>query len=86
MDEDDFERGFGQNDETFLGFNSYDEFAVFQRDLVTLFTEDSVTTMLFLADSLLNRFDLMDKESMVPFPASGFCFDINQRIVIFNER
>ena len=30
--------------------------------------------------------NLMDKESMVPFPASGFCFDTEGKLIVFNER
>jgi len=28
----------------------------------------------------------MDKETMVPFPTSGFCWNLEGKLVIFNER
>lgn len=36
--------------------------------------------------SIINGFSTMDKESMVPFDASGFVFSTDGKLIVFNER
>ena len=88
MSEDDFERGIELNgpDEGFIGFHSYEEFESSNKSKVMSLDEEKLKFYEKIRNELIPNTDLMDKETVVPWEASGFCFSWNGRLIIFHER
>lgn len=74
----------------FSGFDSYETFLQYQQTVIDSLNLEQLTAyytlmLLIRGDSL----DQMDKESMIPFESSGFCFIYRNggtRCVTFHER
>lgn len=69
-----------------MGFHNYDDFVQHQVNYVSALDESHLTTIEWLRDSFLASSRLMDKEYMSPRRPSGFCFDSDNRVVLFCER
>lgn len=68
-------------------FNDYEEFSLFNKRVVNGLNEDDVDLLLKMINNINNKkFDLMDKESMTAFRGSGFCYNSDGKLIIFNER
>lgn len=82
----DFERSNSLNNgDDGIYFGNYDELIEYQRKALEPMSEGQIASleMLILMIPTMNN---MDKESMVVFETSGFVFNKNAKIVIFNER
>ena len=68
-----------------MGFRSFDAFAMKQVEMVEAMDENRITQF----ENLMNfvgNVDLMDKETMLTWSMSGFCFDRDGKPVLFHER
>lgn len=83
LSEDEFNGG---SSDDALGFPNYDEFLQAQQNFINGYNEQSIQTLEFLRDSIIPNINVMDKESMIDFNASGFALNDSGRIVVFNER
>ena len=66
-------------------FPTYEAFMNFQTQTIDQFSEKDIDAIEYLIN-LLPMLQLMDKESMIPWPASGFVFAPDLTIVLFHER
>ncbi len=83
MNEYDLER----NDGDFYEFTDYEKFCKFQKNHLGTLDENYIMKLFNLMDLMINHdIQVMDKESMVTMNASGFCFNSDGKLVIFNER
>ena len=64
----------------------YLNFCVFQKEKIKTLSKSEILELLVLMNLIQKGIGNMDKESMVVFNASGFCYDANGKLVIFNER
>ncbi len=65
---------------------NYDAFKKFQLVQLESLSEPELFNLVLLMNMINNGISIMDKECMVAFDSSGFCFDKNGKLVIFNER
>lgn len=79
IDEDDFDDGAD------LGFDDYRDFENYQR-AVDGTDEYTLQTLEFLKNQVAPISNLMDKETMIEFPASGFAFNTRGEFVFVNEK
>lgn len=87
LDEDEFDRGIQEyGDEQALGFDNYQQFVDYQKAAVNQADEYQLQTLEFLRDKIVPRSELVDKESVSGFQASGMVFDYEGNFVFLNER
>ena len=83
MEEYDLER----DDEYELGFKTYNAFKKKNNEMIKLCTNDDIIWLTGLIDRINNnKLRNMDKQYMIPFETSGFCWNKEGNLVIFNER
>lgn len=81
--ENDFDRSKKITD-TLEYFDTYNEFISFQKAVIfNLKNMDKLNMIIELITN--NEIQNMDKESMIPFPTSGFYFKDNSSLVLFND-
>lgn len=85
MDQNEFDRGQNGHQKV-MGFKNYDDFISHQQNVVNDLDDTTITLMEWLRDSFIPESVMMDKEYMSTWQSSGFCFDANNKIVIFHER
>lgn len=84
MDRYDFERGLRNGNDVY-GFTNREDFDDYQKGNLDEASEED----LLFYEMLMQRMDnikLSDKESMVAFSMDGFCFDVNNKLVMTNAR
>lgn len=81
----DFERASDHERIEEFGFASLKEMYAFNEKKILEADNDLLMLMKLLME-MTGKVSLMDKESMVAFKASGFCFGKNGKFIIFNER
>lgn len=75
------------NDLNDWNFKSYDHFCKYNSKKVDKSKKKFINWLIQLSYMISqNKIGNMDKESMVVFNSSGFCWDKNGRFVIFNEQ
>lgn len=82
----DFERQKEENLKYGFRIRSYHVFLDYQRLFLALIDNEEVgrlNTLIFMINRGLKK---MDKECMVAFPVTGFGFDMNGELIIFNDR
>lgn len=84
MTEREFNRGVDMNNSS-LGFLTYKDFVNYQLVNINNTNEYTIETLEFFKNQILPVSNLMDKESTTQFRASGFAFNSNGRIVLFND-
>jgi hypothetical protein len=63
-----------------------DKFMTHQERIIDALTEEQVRQALTLMDIIKGRCYNLDKEHMIPYRTSGFCYHKDGSIIIFNER
>ena len=70
-----------------LGFGSYSDFSKKNEEIIKTLSQKEVNWLLILIDNITNnKLCNMDKESMSDYNSSGFCWNSNGKLVIFNEK
>ena len=69
-----------------FGFGTIENFRTKQRAFLKNSDDDTIEHLRIMKLLIEKGTMSMDKERMVPFRTSGFCFDTEGKIVIFNER
>jgi len=84
MDKYDFDRGYASE---YIGDN-YINFLRYNEDQAMNISVEELTFVTFLKNRIQNGYiSNMDKNSMIPFQASGFAWNPkNGQLIIFNER
>lgn len=82
MDTYSFERGLEHSEDEFLGFNSYKDF---QLDFINKLTEGQMDTFDFLS-GIEPHIRILEEESEIDVPMSGFCINSDGKIVIISPR
>lgn len=85
FDEHDFERAQMLGADIVNTFRTYNDFLNFQRSVIDQFTSESIHSAEFLKN-MIPMIQMVDKESMLPWAASGFAFLPGNRVMIFHER
>lgn len=77
-----------ENREKFgLNFGSIENFRAMQKKFVDRASNEMIEKLNILMLMIESKeMKLMDKECMVPFTASGFCFNTEGKLYVFNER
>lgn len=87
VDQDEFDRGMAEyNTDEVLGFTNYQDFVAYQTAAVNQTDEYALQTLEFLRDKIIPNAELVDKESMAGFEASGMVFNHSGKFVFVNER
>ena len=86
VDKYDIER-FRQNDSTELQFKDMKDFKRWNEDAIDDLPPSTLATVKGLMQLIESgKICNMDKESSVNFPTSGFCWNLDGKLVIFNEQ
>jgi hypothetical protein len=82
----DIER-FHQQESKDLLFKNLKDFKRWQQDAIDDLAPSTLATVKGLMDMIqAGKIHNMDKESCVDFSTSGFCWNLESKLVIFNER
>ena len=82
----DLER-FRELDSTALAFKNLKDFKRWNEDAIDDLAPSTLATVKGLMQMIqAGKVHNMDKESCVDFPSSGFCWNLDSKLVIFNER
>lgn len=67
-------------------FGSYNDFCKKNEEIIKTLSQKDVNWLLILINNITNnKMCNMDKESMNDFTSSGFCWNSDGKLVIFNE-
>ena len=78
----DFERDHDQ----WLGFKKFSEFRKKNKQMIELCSNSDIDWLMELIKKInSNKIKNMDKDSMVPFDVSGFCWNNYNKLVIYNN-
>jgi hypothetical protein len=72
--------------ESDLNFKNYDDFKEFQTKHIESIDKKEINRLIVLINFIRSGMFIMDKESMVAFESSGFCFNSDGKLIVFNER
>jgi len=86
MPADEFRRGLILGDDTFLGYQSYDDFVNTQVNIINGFNEDGLRTLDVLLNQIVPMSSYLDGESAGLRTIRGLVFDRNNRIVFVERR
>ena len=77
----------GEVFEDCLGFGSYSDFTKKNEEIIKALSQKEVNSLLILIDYISNnKICNMDKDDMIDFTSSGFCWNSHGKLVIFNEK
>ena len=77
----------GEVFEDCLGFGSYNDFRKKNEEIIKALSQKEVNSLLILIDYISNnKICNMDKDDMIDFTSSGFCWNSHGKLVIFNEK
>jgi len=77
----------GEVFEDCLGFGSYNDFRKKNEEIIKALSKKEVNWLLILIDNItIKKMSNMDKDDMIDFTSSGFCWNSNGKLVIFNEK
>ena len=77
----------GEVFEDCLGFGSYNDFRKKNEEIIKALSKKEVNWLLILIDNItIKKMSNMDKDDMIDFTSSGFCWNSHGKLVIFNEK
>ena len=77
----------GEVFEDCLGFGSYNDFRKKNEEIIKALSKKEVNWLLILIDNItIKKMSNMDKDDMIDFTSSGFCWNNDGKLVIFNEK